>query len=320
MGAFGGRTAAIVVSWNGLDLLLRSLEALAAQTRPFDRVIVVDNGSVGLETLPPWMGPGEFRLEALGQNLGFAAANNHGFTLCPDCDFVALVNPDAFLAPDWLEQMLAVVTRYPTAASFASCLIQANAPELLDGAGDVYHPSGLAWRAGFGQSVSSCGDAVREVFSPCAAAALYRREALMVVGGFDPDFFCYMEDVDLGFRLRLQGWSSLLVPAARALHVGSASTGGQRSAFAVYHGHRNLVWCFVKNMPGWLFWFSLPLHVLANLAAIGLYVRRRQLGNILRAKLDALRGMRAVLIKRRDIQSRIKIRCRDIWRVLNKSL
>jgi GT2 family glycosyltransferase len=313
------RVAVVIVSWNGLDLLARCLEALAAQTRPFDRVIVVDNGSADLERLPPWAGQGEFRLEALGENLGFAAANNHGFTLCPDCEYVALVNPDAFLAPDWLEQMLVVATRNPAAASFASCLIQANVPEKLDGAGDVYHPSGLAWRAGFGEPVARCGDAVREVFSPCAAAALYRREALMSVGGFDSDFFCYMEDVDLGFRLRLQGWSSLLVPAAKAWHVGSASTGGQRSAFAVYHGHRNLVWCFVKNMPGWLFWLCLPLHLLTNLLTIGLYAWRGQFWNILRAKRDALRGMQAILRKRRHIQSRSKVRCRDIWFALNKS-
>jgi GT2 family glycosyltransferase len=89
-----------------------------------------------------------------------------------------------------------------------------------------------------------------EIFSPCAAAALYRRSALLEVGGFDEDFFCYVEDVDLGFRLRLAGYRCLYVPLSVAHHIGSGTTGGKNSDFSVYHGHRNLVWAFVKNMPG----------------------------------------------------------------------
>lgn len=300
-----------------MDLLARSLSALAIQTRPFDRVIVVDNGSADLEALPPWEGHAEFHVEALGENKGFAAANNCGLALCADCDYVALVNPDAFLAQNWLEQMLCVAEVHPESASFGSCLIQANAPHLLDGAGDAYHYSGLAWRTGHGKPVALCPSDVQEIFSPCAAAALYRREPMVEAGGFDEDFFCYMEDVDLGFRLRLLGWTSLLVPGAHAFHVGSASTGSQRSTFAVYHGHRNLVWCFVKNMPGGLLWLFLPVHVLINIVAVLVYGCRGQLINILRAKHDALTGIPSAWRKRVTLQSRRAVLCRDIWSVLN---
>lgn len=301
------KVAAVVVSWNSLDLLVRSLAALAAQTRPFDRIIVVDNGSEGISSLPPWVGPGEFLLECLGENRGFAAANNHGFKLCADCDLVALVNPDAFLAPDWLAQMLAGAQAHPDAGSFASVLLQANAPHLLDGAGDAYHCSGVAWRRGYGEPLDSFVLAEREVFSPCAAAALYRCDAITAVGGFDESFFCYMEDVDLGFRLRLQGWRCLLVPGARALHVGSASSGGRHSRFSVYHGHRNLVWCFVKNMPGCLFWACLLPHLMMNLVAL-VYFSFRGLGRELwAAKFDALKGVPQVWRERRRTQSQARI-------------
>ena len=85
-------------------------------------------------------------------------------------------------------------------------------------------------------------------------------------GGLDEDFFCYMEDIDLAFRLRLLGWECLHVPRAVCRHVGSAIT-GRRSDFSVYHGQRNIVWVFVKNMPPPLFALLLPLHVLLNAAA-----------------------------------------------------
>jgi GT2 family glycosyltransferase len=86
---------------------------------------------------------------------------------------------------------------------------------------------------------------------------LYRRSALIELGGFDEDYFCYVEDVDLGFRLRLAGHQCLYIPSSIVHHVGSGSTGGKNSDFAVYHGHRNLVWTYVKDMPGFLFWLFL---------------------------------------------------------------
>src|SRR3546814_17236622 len=63
------------------------------------------------------------------------------------------------------------------------------------------------------------------------------------------DLFCYLEDVDLGFRMRLSGHRCLQVVDARVHHVGGVSSGGDGSDFARYHGTRNHVWCFAKNMP-----------------------------------------------------------------------
>ena len=61
----------------------------------------------------------------------------------------------------------------------------------------------------------------------------------------------------------------MVIPDAVVHHVGSASSGGQHSDFSVYHGHRNLIWTFFKNMPGALFWILLPMHLLLNIAVGG---------------------------------------------------
>jgi GT2 family glycosyltransferase len=157
---------------------------------------------------------------------------------------------------------------------FGSKLLNATDPTKLDGAGDAYHISGLVWRMGHGEPDKEVDAHETEVFSPCAAAALYRHSALLALGGFDEDYFCYVEDVDLGFRLRLAGHRCLYVPQSVAHHVGSGTTGGQHSDFALYHGHRNLVWTFVKDMPGVLFWIFLPLHVVLNLVSIVWFILR----------------------------------------------
>ena len=131
--------------------------------------------------------------------------------------------------------------------------------ELLDGTGDVYHVSGRAWRRDWGRPAKDAGSTL-PILGACAAAALFSREAMLLAGGFDEDFFCFYEDVDLSFRLRLLGYAGRYVPAAVARHVGSAST-GSHSDFCVYHAHRNLVWTYVINMPCALFWLYLPQHV-----------------------------------------------------------
>jgi GT2 family glycosyltransferase len=108
--------------------------------------------------------------------------------------------------------------------------------------------------------------------------------------------------MDLGFRLRLAGHRALYVPDAEVLHVGSGTT-GWRSDFSVYHGQRNLIWTYVKNMPGALVYLYLPWHVAMNLATVAVLLLRGQGRLALRAKIDALRRLPRMLNKRRSIQA-----------------
>jgi GT2 family glycosyltransferase len=177
--------------------------------------------------------------------------------------------------------------------------------------------SGLCWRQGYGKSLGREGVAreAARAFAACAAAAAYRREAFEAFGGFDEDFFCYCEDVDLSFRMRLRGLEVAVATDAVVTHRGSVSSGGRRSDFALYHGHRNMVWVFVKNVPGWLFWALLPVHLAANVATIiGLTLRGRG-AVIMRAKRDALRGLPRMWAKRRQIQ---RERTVSAWSILRR--
>ncbi|MDP3871357.1 MAG: glycosyltransferase family 2 protein [Methyloversatilis sp.] len=293
--------AVVIVAWNCWDVLHDCLGALSQQTVQDFRVIVIDNGDATTEQIASLESYPRLVYARSPSNVGFSAANNHGISLADDCTWIALLNPDTRAEPLWLETLLAAARRHPDCAMFASRLLQAWNPELLDGDGDRYHVSGFAWRDGFGLPAANRSAAEREVFSPCAAAALYSRHALIEVGGFDEDFFCYMEDVDLGFRLRLAGYRCLLVPAARVHHIGSGTT-SRRSAFCVYHGHRNLVWVYVKNMPGLLFWIFLPFHLVLNIAGVLRYLPAGAATAILRAKFDALCMLARMLRKRRRIQ------------------
>lgn len=306
----------VVVNYNGGALLKRAMASLQGQTRKPDRIILVDNASLDqpIEVNEPWLS--EVELIRLNENIGFAAANNRAIERLTGVDWVALLNPDAFAEPDWLERLLLAAERYPGVGSFSCRMLDAVRPEILDGAGDVYCVSGRAYRRGHGERASRHYLLEEEVFAPCAGAALYRASALIEVGGFDEDFFCYMEDVDLGFRLRLLGYRCVYVPQAVVRHVGSAIT-GESSPFTLYHGHRNLVWVFLKNMPLLLLIVYGPLHVMLNVASIVIGLMRGQLSVMVRAKMHALRGVSAVLRKRREIQVRRRVSIWTLWRAMS---
>ena len=209
--------------------------------------------------------------------------------------------------------MLAAAQRHPN-AFFCSCLVQADTPELLDGQGDVYHVSGLAWRRNYSRS-STLNPPEGEVFSACAAAAFYPTRAFLAMGGFDQDYFSYHEDVDLAFRLRLYGLKCFYIPEAIVQHIGSTSF-GKRGERATYLGHRNLVWTFIKDMPTLLFWFFLPIHLAYTLIHLFYFIKIKQGHVIWKAKLDGWKAIGALLKKRKMIRRDKTVSIKNILSVM----
>ena len=278
----------VIVNYNSATLLERCLTSLSDQTLAPDRIIIVDNNST--EGLPRGLLDQYLNAELiqLDNNVGYGAAINRAAETLHDDDLLFCLNPDAFPEANWIETLVNTADAHPDFGSFASLMLDAGSPTLIDGAGDVFHLSGIPWRRFHGRTLSSTALHTGPVFSACAGAALYRVSAFRAVNGFDPDYFMYLEDVDLGFRLQQAGQPCLFVPDARVLHVGSAIT-GYRSHFSVYHGHRNVVYHYVKNLPLPLLILLLPLHLAMTLAVIGVYTLRGSAGSILKAKLDGIR-------------------------------
>lgn len=314
---FPARLSVILVTWNSSAYLAQCLACLAAQTIKDFEIIIVDNGSTdgSISGLKNSWAQLNLRIERLPTNHGFAAANNLGARLARG-KWLALLNADAFPEPDWLENLLQATEQYPQFSFFSSRQIQYNFPDLLDGAGDEYHSSGLAWRRYYKYQVKDYGLIAEEVFGACAAASFYLRDDFINIGGFDEDYFSYFEDVDLGFRLRLSGIKCLYIPEAVVQHVGSTST-GKRSDYSVYYGYRNLIWTFIKNMPAPLFWLFLPLHI-GTLFFFIIYLTIRGQGQvIIKAIFDAMRGLPIALRKRKIIQENVKIQAGDLLKVMS---
>lgn len=301
----------IIVHYSDTASLKRCLQAVSGLQLQPRTIFIVDNS---LELDPTGL-PLNAEVLTPSHNLGFAGGVNLAATRA-EGDWLALLNPDAFPEPDWLTELAGAANRAPETPLFASKQVMAEDKGLLDGAGDVYHASGLYWRRGYLKPASTAYSS--EVFSACGGAMLVQKDVFTALDGLDETFFAYGEDVDFGFRVRLAGYSVRYCETAVVLHEGYTSSGGRHSDFALLNGHRNLVWVFVKNMPLPLFILLAPLHLLLNLWTVVRFVPRGKSGVILRAKGAALEGLARVLRQRRQVQSTRLASSWAIWKALTK--
>ncbi|HEX2084681.1 MAG TPA: glycosyltransferase family 2 protein [Solirubrobacteraceae bacterium] len=285
------RAAVVVPNWNGRAWLGPLLDSLAAQTRAPDEVVVVDNGSTdgSLELLRER----GVRAVALGRNTGFAFAANRGIEAV-DADAVALVNTDVELDPDWLERALARLE--DGVASVATKMVLLDDPGTIDDAGDELRRDGVAHQRGHGRPDDGRFDEPGEAFSACAGAAVYRRRAVLAVGGFDERLFSYLEDVDLGLRLRLAGWRCAYEPAV-ARHARHGSSGQLERSVDAWVA-RNTLLLVAKAFP--LRWIGPVAY--RQLSWIAEAAREGRLAEHLRGLAMALPALPAMLRERRRLR------------------
>lgn len=310
----------IIVNFNAGAYLDRCLKAVQAQTRGDFEVVVVDNASHdGSLSAVPQDDP-RFSIIALADNVGFAAANNRGAEGATT-PWIVTLNPDAFPAPDWLATLIEDAEAHPGAAMVGSTLLlddESDGVTRYDGTGDNVSPFGLPWRGGFRKPARTPHPA-GEVFGPCAAAALYDRTMFETVGGFDECFFCYCEDVDLAFRIRLLGGRCYQSGRSVVRHISSGVT-GRHSEFSLFYGYRNALWMALKCMPTML----LPLVVVGQtlgcllLELRGLMLRRRLPG--LRALYHGLVDCGPCWTARRSLQRQRRVSTVAILKALTWSL
>ena len=296
------RVAVVVPNWNGRRWLPGLLNSLDAQTRVPDEVVVVDNGSAdgSLE----WLGERGIRTVALGRNTGFAFAANRGVEAV-EAELVALVNTDIELAPDWVERAAARVEADPGLASVATKMVLMRAPELLDDAGDVLRRDGVAEQRGHGKPDGPRFDEPGEVFAACAGAAMYRRDAVLAAGGFDERLFAYLEDVDLGLRLRLAGWRCAYEPVV-ARHARHGSDADEAPAIDALVA-RNTLLLVAKAFPvRWL-----PMVLYRQAAWMRAALRERRLAEHLRGLAAAVPLLPGVVCERRALKRTATVAIED---------
>lgn len=278
----------IIPTWNGKHHLEQCLPSLAKQTyHPFE-IIVVDDASQD-DTLA-WLSKNwaTVRVVAKPVNQGFASGINSGLAVVKG-ELIALLNNDTEAEPDWLEQLVKVMQKHPQAGMVASKLKLWDDRTRIHSAGDYYTVSGRPGNRGVWQVDGEEWQKEEWIFSPCAGAALYRRDLFESIGGFDERFGSYLEDIDLAWRAQLAGFGCRFAPKAIVYHRVSATGGG---TFASYLNGRNWIYVLIKDVPTSIlrrYWLA----ILGEQAKVALDAMRAWRGAAARARL---RGQLAGLL------------------------
>lgn len=279
------KVAAVVPHWNRRDLLQALLANLREQTRAFDEIIVVDNGSADdSAALAERAGARVIRLE---NNLGFAAAVNRGIA-ATDADWIGILNNDVTLDPAWLANLLAAVQDNEVWFATGKTLTAAD-PSIIDGAFDAISRGACAYRCGSGKPDGPFWNEPRPIRMAPMTAALFRRRLFEEIGSLDETFESYLEDVDFGIRCAAKGRSGVYVPSAIVYHLGS-STWGAWNKYAVRLMARNQVLLTAKYFRDFSRWPILAGQLLWGLVAL----RHGCAGAYLQGKIAGMRLARTI--------------------------
>ena len=243
------KVSVVTPNYNGEKFLKTFFESLNEDSEYIGEVIIVDNGST--DRSKELIRNGKFNFPVVlienAENLGFSPAVNQGIKKAK-YEYIFSLNNDTEIKKGSIKALVDLVSSDNSVFSAQAKMLQYDNKELIDDVGDEYNLLGWTKKTGENHNSDEYQE-VREIFSACAGAAMYKKSVLTEIGMFDDNFFAYMEDVDLALRSKISGYTNLLCPQAVVYHIGSATSGSRYNEFKVRLAARNNVWVVYKNLP-----------------------------------------------------------------------
>ncbi len=256
----------VIPNYNGMAYIADCLDSLLAGSY-VPGIIVVDNASTdGSYELIKERYP-QVRLLRLRVNTGFCHAVNSGLHITKT-KYVMLLNNDTRVEPECVRYLYEAIVQSRHAFSVGAKMLSMKDPSVIDDAGDLYCALGWAFARGKAHSGKEYNTPAY-VFSACAGAAIYRRRVFDTIGYFDERHFCYLEDVDIGWRAMAYGFRNQYEPKAIVYHAGSASSGAVHNPFKEEMTAGNNRYLLYKNLPGFQYQLNKPL------IALGVSIKRK---------------------------------------------
>ncbi len=306
--------AVVIVTHDSAAELPETLAALLPQLGDADEVVVVDNASSDGSAEVARRGAPDAVVVETGGNLGFAGGCHAGAD-ASSAELLLFLNPDAVPQPGCIDALRARAVAQPEWGAFQGVVTMLGGTQ-VNTAGNYVHFLGFGWAGDLDAPVASIASEPREVGFASGACLVVRREAWDAVGGFDPRYFMYVEDLDLSLRLRLAGWGVGVEPAARVDHDYAFAKGD----YKWFYLERNRWWTVVGVYPGPLLAAMVVPLLLFELVLLVAAWRGGWLPAKLRAQAAVVRELPAMLARRRTVQATRRVGARAFAETLTTSL
>lgn len=304
------KASVIIVNTNELHHLRRCLPSLFRQRYADCEVLVVDNNSSDGSVEYITSSYPQVKLIKNSGNLGYAGANNVGFRHATG-EYLAVLNPDTEVDPDWLAELVLALEANPTAGLATSKLLLMDRPERIQACGTEISFTGLTTCRGLEQSRDKY-NGPETVSAVSGAAFVIKRRVLEHIGGFDEEFFMYYEDTELSLRAMLASYTCLYVPTSVVYHQYAFRFNPQK-CFVL---ERNRWFGLIKTLRWRSLLVLLPALVLSEVIVWGYVVLKGApyVASKLRSYWWLLANWRRILAARRGVQALRRVDDRVILR------
>ncbi len=279
--------------------------SLSKTSYPNIEIIVVDNesDSEALSKLRNEFG-GNVSFFPQEKNLNYAGGNNFGITRS-NGEFIVMLNNDTEVESRWLEPLIREAQIRPK-AFYQPKILFLDEPDLIFSLGCTVHLFGIAYPIGMGRKIKEVSLPTHriEIFYCVGACIFTSRIALEEIKGFDSNYWTYYEDVNLGWRGRLQGYPSYLVPDSTIYHKWGGTYGQQLSSKKLQFLERGRISSIIRNYTLRTIFIISPVIVILDLLVL-LYLLPKGLASAkIRASLDVFMNLKYILRERKVIQTK----------------
>lgn len=253
----------VILSYNSREDLVECIPSIRSQTYSNFEIILVDNASTdGSEEFVRTNYP-EIKVIQTGKNLGYPAGNNAGFEIA-EGEYIVVVNPDTVADPEWLAELIKPLENDRTITATTSKVLMYYQKDRINACADTTHYTGLTFCRGFNKPVSEFNN-YQEVGSFAGGSFAIRSDKLKNVNGFDPDFFLYLEDTDLSWRIRFAGGKIMYVPKSVIYHKAKLSI----TPWKEFYLERNRYLMLLKNFDSKTLILLFPALVITEVVTFG---------------------------------------------------
>lgn len=311
----------IIVNYKNYDKLRDCLTSVKSSHYSNLEIVVVDNSSDELELETVRRDFKSIKFFPLKNNLNYAEGNNFGFSKCSG-DFIVILNNDTIVEDNWLEPLLNAAILNPS-AFYQPRILFLESPDVINSFGNTIHVLGFAYPLGINTKVSTSNQSqeITEV-SYCSGACIFvSRDVLKRLGGFDSNYWTYYEDVNLGWRGKLLGLRSYVVPSSTIYHSWGATHGQELTPAKLYLVERGRLSSLLRNYSLRSLLILFPFIFLLDLFLLLYLIPNKSMTiSKWKASIAVIKNFRYLLSQRKNIQNLRLISDGELSKFLNPSI